>query len=79
MDSLAYQHTGGRGSVHRSPMTSSKHMNNTYKILVQSPLLRPGLQIETEVSEKYLVPAVQTLMEKIRLINTAGGSETNNK
>lgn len=44
-------------------------MNNTYKITVTSPLLRPGLTIETECSEKYLVDVINVLMEKIRTIN----------
>jgi len=44
-------------------------MNNTYRIIVGSPLLRPGLSIETEVSEKYLVEGIRVLFEKIREIN----------
>jgi hypothetical protein len=48
-------------------------MNNTYRITVQSPLIRPGITIETTVSEKYLVAAVQTLMAKVREINVPAG------
>lgn len=44
-------------------------MNNSYKITVESPLLRPGLKIETTVSEKYLIPAHAVIMDKIRSIN----------
>ena len=50
-------------------------MNNTIKIEVGSPLLRPGLSISTEVSSKYLVKAVDGIMEKVRLINSDGRSE----
>jgi hypothetical protein len=44
-------------------------MNNKYKIKVKHPLLRPGLEIETEASEKYLVPVLETLLEKVREFN----------
>lgn len=44
-------------------------MNNKYKIRVGHPLLRPGLTIETESSEKYLVDVVTKLLEKVREIN----------
>lgn len=43
--------------------------NNTYTIEISSPLLRPGITIRTEVSEKYVVAVVQDLIEKIREIN----------
>jgi hypothetical protein len=45
-------------------------MNNTYKITVSSPLLRPGLTIETECSEKYLVAVLKKVMDSVREINT---------
>jgi hypothetical protein len=44
-------------------------MNNKYIIKVEHPLLRPGISIETESSEKYLVPVVKKLMELVREIN----------
>lgn len=44
-------------------------MNNKYEIEIGHPLLRPGLTIRTEASEKYLVPVVEKLMEKVREIN----------
>lgn len=44
-------------------------MNNTYKIKIESPLLRAGVTIETECSEKYLVPVMKKCMEKVREIN----------
>jgi hypothetical protein len=44
--------------------------NETYKIRINSPLIRPGITIETEVSDKYLVDAVRNLLDKIREINT---------
>lgn len=44
-------------------------MNNKYIIKAKHPLLRAGLYIETESSEKYLVEVVKKLMELIREIN----------
>lgn len=44
-------------------------MNNKYEIEIGQPLVRPGLTIRTEASEKYLVRSVQTLMEKVRELN----------
>ena len=44
-------------------------MNNTYKITVESPLVRAGIKIETECSEKYLVPVSEMLMKLVREIN----------
>lgn len=49
-------------------MTDS-NLNNRYIIQVSSPLLRPGLKIKTEASERYVVQVVRTLMEKVREIN----------
>ena len=46
-------------------------MNNKYKIKVGSPLLRAGLTIETECSEKYLTDVVDVLINKVREINSA--------
>lgn len=45
-------------------------MNHTFKITVTSPLLRPGLTIETEVSGRYLVHALNDIFDKIREFNT---------
>jgi len=45
-------------------------MNNKYKVKIKSPLLRAGLEIETECSEKYLVDVVKKLLDKVREINT---------
>jgi hypothetical protein len=44
-------------------------MNNKYKIKVETPLIRPGITIETECSEKYVVGVVNKLMELVRLLN----------
>lgn len=44
-------------------------MNNKYTIRVSHPLIRPGLVIQTEASEKYLVAVVAKLFEKAREIN----------
>lgn len=48
---------------------SAVPMNNTYKITVESPLVRPGLKLETECSEKYVVAVVAKAMELVREIN----------
>ena len=45
-------------------------MNNKYVIKVGHPLLRPGLTIKTEASEKYVVPVVKKTMEIVREINS---------
>lgn len=44
-------------------------MNNTYKITVKSPLLRPGIEIETEVSGQYIVHALEKIMGEVRCYN----------
>ncbi len=44
-------------------------MNNTYKIKVGSPLLRPGLTIETECSERYLGDVLQRVLDAVREFN----------
>ena len=44
-------------------------MNNKYKITLESPLVRAGIKIETECSEKYVVPVTEKLMEIVREIN----------
>ena len=45
-------------------------MNNKYKVIVEAPLIRAGLTIETECSEKYLSDVVDTLLNKVRDINS---------
>lgn len=50
-------------------------MNNTIKIKVGSPLLRPGLTIETEVSEKYAAEAAKLLIDIARSINAESPEE----
>lgn len=44
-------------------------MNNKYVITVKHPLIRPGITIRTESSERYLVDVVKKLLELIREIN----------
>lgn len=44
--------------------------NETYKIIIQSPLIRPGISIETEVSGKYLPVVLRSILEKVREFNT---------
>lgn len=43
--------------------------NQTYRIKIESPLLRPGLSIATETSERYAADAADRLMEIARHIN----------
>lgn len=44
-------------------------MNNTIKVTVSSPLLRPGLVLETTCSEKYAVNVLHQLMNITREFN----------
>lgn len=44
-------------------------MNEKYKIEVTFPLIRFGLKISTEVSRKYLLPALEYLMSQVREFN----------
>lgn len=44
--------------------------NQTYKITVGSPLLRPGLTISVETSERYAAEATTKLMAVVRQVNT---------
>ncbi len=44
-------------------------MNNKYTIKVSAPLLRPGLTIETECSERYLVEVLKKIMDLVREFN----------
>jgi hypothetical protein len=46
-------------------------MNNRYVIKVEHPLIRPGLTIITEASERYVQAVVEKLMEIVRAINDA--------
>ena len=50
-------------------------MNNKYKITIESPLLRAGMKIETECSEKYVVPVTNKIMELVREINSKNKKE----
>ena len=51
-------------------------MNNKYKIKVESPLLRAGITIETECSEKYVTAVTEKIMEMVREINTSNPPTT---
>lgn len=62
---MGYEH------IH-TPKKESIIMNNKFKITIESPLVRPGIKIETECSEKYLVKVMEKLMELIREINKHG-------
>jgi len=46
-------------------------MNNKYKIRITHPLIRPGMTIETESSEKYLIAVTLQLLDLVRAINEA--------
>ena len=46
-------------------------MNNKYIIRAKHPLLRIGLEIETEASERHVVSVTSKLFELIREINYA--------
>lgn len=50
-------------------------MNNKYQIKVKHPLIRPGLEIKTEASGKYLVRVVNQTMALVREINESAGSK----
>jgi hypothetical protein len=49
--------------------------NQTYRIKITSPLLRPGLSISTETSERYAPDAAHRLVEIARKINNPGDQE----
>jgi hypothetical protein len=45
--------------------------NTSYTVRVKDPLIRPGMEIEAgPVSEQYLVPTVQKLMDAVREVNS---------
>ncbi len=50
-------------------------MNNKYTIRAKHPLLRAGLEIETEASERYVVKVLDKLMELIRDFNRSEARE----
>lgn len=47
-------------------------MNNKYVIRFEHPLIRPGITIITEASEKYVVAVIKKGMELIRELNKPG-------
>jgi len=51
-------------------------LNNKYVIKIEHPLLRPGLSIETESSEKYATEVLRKLMEIVREHNRQESSLT---
>jgi len=50
-------------------------MNNKYKIKIKHPLVRPGIEIETEASEKYLVNVIKKTMSLVREFNKDGSKK----
>ena len=48
--------------------------NETYQIIIESPLLRPGMSVSTSVSSKYLVRVMTGLLDMVREFNA--GQET---
>ena len=51
-------------------MPNVTKLNNRYKVVVEAPLLRPGLRIETECSEAYLTEVVAKIMAAVREVNS---------
>ncbi|MBT4376187.1 hypothetical protein HOD29_02325 [archaeon] len=49
--------------------------NETYTIKITSPLIRPGMEIENQVSGKYLVKTLKYLFQKIRDFNNQEKSD----
>jgi hypothetical protein len=45
-------------------------MNNKYTIKLEAPLIRAGLSITTETSERYVVPVLNKMMELVRDFNS---------
>ena len=43
--------------------------NNAYTLIVEAPLLRPGMTLSTTVSERYVKSASDKLMALVREIN----------
>jgi hypothetical protein len=53
--------------------------NERWVIRFSAPILRPGINIETEVSGKYLVSTVLKGMEFVREINNAENLKQNSE
>jgi hypothetical protein len=53
----------------------SRKMNNRYIIRLKDPVLKPGLSIETESSERYVVDVAKKLMDLAREINGTSVAE----
>ena len=51
-------------------------MNNKYTIKVEHPLIRSGLTIETEASQKYVVPVLEKTMDLVRKFNKNQDKQT---
>ncbi len=46
-----------------------ENTNETIKIKIKSPLIRPGIEISTEVSKRYANKTLTDLMEIVRNFN----------
>jgi hypothetical protein len=46
-----------------------KQTNETYTVRAGSPLLRPGLEVETRVSKRYLKGTLKDLLDQLREFN----------
>ncbi len=46
-----------------------RRTNETYTVKITSPLVRPGIEISTQVSKKYLIPTLNDLLDQIRDFN----------
>ncbi len=51
-------------------------MNNKYEITIGHPLLRPGLEIKTEASERYVAKVIAQVMTIVRQINDSEDKES---
>lgn len=51
--------------------------NETYTIRVSSPLIRPGLEITTQVSKHYLIPTLNDLLDQVREFNKKQSEKEN--
>lgn len=46
-------------------------MNNKYTVTISSPLVRDGIVITTQCSEKYLVPVLEKALDLAREFNNS--------
>lgn len=54
-------------------------MNNKYTIKLEAPLIRAGLSITTETSERYVVPVLNKMMDLVRDFNSPNPNANDTK